>query len=125
MSGQEKDPELCRCQDDIAACARAAVEAYTPLAERSSPITHERLAGAVRCVIRLRDALIDGRRRGLDVEERLRRVNSILSLAVSAEFPIVGVRHERIVATRESLSRLVSDFRDPRGRAGAAAGWQR
>jgi hypothetical protein len=120
-SGRGVEVRLRRCLDDIAGCAKAAADAYAPLAERREDITHDALAGAVRCVIRLRDALIAGRRRGLELDEILRRVNSMLSLAASAEFPIVGVRHERIVATCRSLTLLAAELGTSREDTGGAA----
>jgi len=122
MSSLDIDSELGRCSDGIDACARAAAHAYKGLVDRGEPLTHDRLAAAVRCVVGLRDALVEGRRRGLDVEEDLRRVNSILSLAVSAEFPIVGIRHERVAATFNSLSRLADDIKGVRESVRVAAG---
>jgi hypothetical protein len=80
------------------------------------------LSQAVRCLVRLRDQLIAERRRdggragpaprgpaarGPQTDDRLERCNAILSVVSGAEFPLEGVRHERIAKAREELARLL------------------
>jgi hypothetical protein len=68
------------------------------------------LANAVRCLVRLRDELIAERRRsgGAAGDGRLERVNAILSVVSGGEYPLEGVRRERIEQAREELTRLLS-----------------
>lgn len=98
---------------------REACEKFDLLFAERPQLTHEKLADAVRCIIHLRDALIEQHRTGTSTkrdDDRLSSVNSLLSLASSAEFPLVGVRWERIVALRDALR----DLTDQRGGAVAA-----
>jgi hypothetical protein len=71
------------------------------------------LPEAVRTLARLRNRLIDQRRADPDspeVAERLDRVNAILSVVAGGEYPIVGIRRERIVDARDALAGLVEDL---------------
>lgn len=91
-------------------CGAAALDALETLIAHRPEATHEKLTEVMRCLVRLRDSLIDERRRephNTSNEERLRAVNSLLSLASSAEYPLVGVRWERICATRDVLRSLL------------------
>lgn len=91
----------------LAAAALESVEAL--LQERDPAESYEPIAEAVRCVIRLRDQLIAEGRRGAPVSARLAQVNSLLSLAASAEYPLVGVRWKRLCMVRDALRQLLSD----------------
>lgn len=89
---------------------RKAAKAFDMIVEDKPQTTHERLAGAVQCIVRLRDALIAARRADASAQGNdkfLVSVNSILSLASSAEFPLVGIRWERVIAIRDALHVLV------------------
>jgi hypothetical protein len=69
------------------------------------------MVAAVRCLVRLRDALINERRAGKGTpghEERLRRVNAVLSMVVGGEYPLVGVRKERIKNARNEVEELLA-----------------
>jgi hypothetical protein len=93
-------------------CCHAAKEAFEDIIDNRPLLDDERLTKAIGKVIRLRDALIAERRRGnfpAARETLLQRVNAILSLTVSAEFPLVGVRWERIVGVRDALRALAAD----------------
>ena len=87
---------------------RAACEAFTRIVDDKPEITHQTLAAAVRHIIQLRDALIVERRTtpSRQADEDLLRVNSVLSLASGAEFPLVGIRWERIIALRNALREM-------------------
>ena len=94
-------------------CCRTALEDFTQIVERRPDVDHEAMTQAIGKVIRLRDALIAERRRHADFpaarERLLQKVNALLSLTTSAEFPLVGVRWERIVAARDSLRELAAE----------------
>jgi hypothetical protein len=78
---------------------------------RDSPdLVYDDLANAVRHVVKLRDGLIAARRRGDGTVDRLAkqlgRVNTILSQMVGAEYPLDGIRRERIEKLRDQLTAL-------------------
>ena len=77
----------------------------------------ERIAGelpeAVRTLVWLRDRLIDLRRAdpgSPEVESRLGRTNAILSVVTGGEYPLVGVRRQRIVEARDALAELAEEL---------------
>lgn len=91
--------------------AAAALEAAEDLLQEQDPEgAYERIAAMVRCVIRLRDHLIAEKRQGGAVSRSLTQVNSLLSLADSAEYPLVGLRWERVCTVRDALRQLLSDL---------------
>ncbi len=71
------------------------------------------LTDAVRGVVALRDAMIVRRDRiGREPasNNRLERVNAVLSMLISNEFPLTGVRWQRIERARDALrDTLVED----------------
>jgi hypothetical protein len=70
-------------------------------------LVYDDLTEAVRCLVRLRDALIAARRRGDTVAAaRLNRLNALFSLVVAAEYPLEGVRRERVESARRELASL-------------------
>jgi hypothetical protein len=73
------------------------------LADRPDRL-HDDLVEAVRRAAALRDQLIAQRHRGGAAGERLARVNAALSLIVGGEYPLVGVRLERIEQARKALA---------------------
>jgi hypothetical protein len=75
------------------------------LAEQSA---YGDLVEASRRLVALRNMLIAQRRRGkLDPAHRLDRLNAIMSLVIAAEYPLEGVRRERIATARQELAALV------------------
>jgi hypothetical protein len=94
--------------------ARETLSAFERLIEKAQEVEHEELAIATRCIVRLRDAMVADRRQGDDwngrQQETLDRVNSMLSVAISAEFPLVGVRWERLCMLRDALRELIGDW---------------
>lgn len=96
--------------DRVEDLGREALSAFEALSGSAEARTHETMAGAVRCLVRMRDHLIEERRRnGGDggVQDKLVRVNSILSMAVGAAYPMVGIRPERLHMTRDALRDLL------------------
>ena len=97
---------------------RKAREAFEQVVDDRPHLTPEKLTTAVRHVIEFRDALIAERRAGVFDARRqslLDRTNSLLSLSTSAEFPLVGVRWERITAVRDAVNALADDECQTRG----------
>ncbi len=70
--------------------------------------SHADLARAIRCVITVRNRLIEDRRSGLDVDHELNQVNSLLSLGHGAEFPLVGFHRDRIEKVCRGIGNLLS-----------------
>jgi hypothetical protein len=70
---------------------------------------YDDLVEATRCLVRLRDELIERRRKGEDVRDALDRANAVLSVATGAEYPLGGVRRERIKKARDALESLLHD----------------
>jgi hypothetical protein len=71
------------------------------------------LPEALRCVVRLRDRLIGQRRTepgSTKVQQRLDRTNAILSVVTGGEYPLVGVRRQRIVEARDALAALAEEL---------------
>jgi hypothetical protein len=69
-------------------------------------VVYEDLVEAVRQLIGLRDKLIDHRRRGAIIGDRLDRLNAVLSLVVAAEYPLEGERRERVETARRELASI-------------------
>jgi hypothetical protein len=69
-------------------------------------VVYEDLVEAVRALVRLRDTLICEKRRGGTVADRLDRLNATLSLVVAAEYPLEGVRRQRVEAARRELASI-------------------
>jgi hypothetical protein len=90
---------------DPRGCAEEAVTALDAvLTDRAR--SHADLAKAIRCVIALRNSLIEERRAGRDTPECLAEVNALISLAFGAEFPLVGFHRDRIRHTRDGIAGL-------------------
>ena len=85
-------------------CRMAAAALERALQDQPDKI-YDDLAEAVRCLVQLRDELMteqraEGRR------DRLDRCNAILSMVVGGEYPLAGVRRERVQKAREELAPL-------------------
>lgn len=73
----------------------------------SAKSAYSDLVEAARRLVALRDLLIAERRDGVpDPERRLDRLNAILSLVAAAEYPLDGVRRERIESARRELAKI-------------------
>ena len=78
------------------------------LSDRPKAVYNDLIA-AVRCLVALRDRLIAEYRSGdPDAGKRLQRMNAVFSLVVAAEYPLEGVRRERIETARRELASLFS-----------------
>ena len=71
------------------------------------PESHADVARAIRCVIAVRNRLITQARAGRPAND-LPQVNSLVSLAFGAEFPLMGFHRERIESVRDSLRKMLS-----------------
>ncbi len=99
--------------EEAGAAALAALD--RALDDRPDKI-YDDLSQAVRALVRLRDELIaehrrDGRRAD---DDRLERVNAILSVVSGGEYPLQGIRRERIEQAREKLAGLLQGRRLPK-----------
>lgn len=87
-------------------CVEAALAALDhALVDRADHI-YDDLVEAVRCIVRLRAELIAQRRAG-ELCDQLERCNAVLSLIVGGEYPLAGIRRERILQARQELAALV------------------
>jgi hypothetical protein len=71
------------------------------------------LPEAVRALVRMRNRLIELRRSdsgSRQVEARLGRSNAILSVVTGGEYPLVGVRRQRVVEARDALAELAEEL---------------
>ena len=75
---------------------------------------HEEVMGVLRCLIGLRDHLIQERRKesGLpDLDSRLEHVNAVISVMTSGSFPVVGLNHDRLKQARNLLAAILDTAR--------------
>lgn len=79
------------------------------LVERPEKVYQE-IDDATRCLVMVRNCLISQKRKGVAVEGTLAKVNSLMSMLVGGEYPLVGVRKERVVAVREGLRGVNAEF---------------
>lgn len=68
------------------------------------------LADAVRRIVAVRDRLIAERRRGIDPGDRLARLNAVLSHVVAGEYPLAGIRRQRIEEARDELAAIADSI---------------
>ncbi|MGE0258120.1 MAG: hypothetical protein AB7H71_09235 [Alphaproteobacteria bacterium] len=95
--------------DDI----EAAIAAVDRALREDAELVYDDLTDAVRHIVRLRDGLIVEARRGGAIGDCLGRVNAILSQIVGAEYPLEGIRRERIEKVRELLEALRDSVNGP------------
>jgi hypothetical protein len=89
-------------------CCRAAVAALArALDDRPDMIYHD-LAEVVRCLVRLRIELTAARREG-EPGDRLERCNAILSMVIGCEYPLAGIRRDRLQRARVELASLIGE----------------
>jgi hypothetical protein len=92
------------------AICRKAVDALGQALEDRPDRIYEDMACAMRCLVNFRDALIERQREGKGdrgARDRLQRTNAILSIVVGGEYPLVGVRENRIKQARDELAQLL------------------
>ncbi len=89
-------------------CCRAAVAALDQaLDDRPDQIYHD-LAEAIRCLVQLRSGLTARRREGAP-GDRLERCNAILSMVIGGEYPLAGLRRDRLLKARDELTSLLDE----------------
>jgi hypothetical protein len=88
--------------------AERAIEALKAAISHGPQAPHQEVADAVRCVIALRNHLLERARAGDDTRAALDRVNSLVSLAHGAEHPLIGFHLYRMEQTRDGIDRLRS-----------------
>ena len=75
--------------------------------------TADELTQAVRSTVDLRDRMIEHRHaQGAQNDaqnRRLREVNSIISAIVAGEFPLIGIRWQRIESARDLLQQVLAE----------------
>ena len=87
---------------------RAAVAALNrALDDRPDKIYHD-LAEVVRCLVQLRTQLTARRREG-EPGHRLERCNAILSMVIGGEYPLAGLRRDRLHKARDELASLLDE----------------
>lgn len=89
---------------------REGLQALDHILEHKPDHVHDELAGATRCIVHVRDALIEARRRGEPAGEGelLGHVNSLLSVLIAAEFPLAGVRWQRVKQARDEYENVLA-----------------
>jgi hypothetical protein len=91
-------------------CVEAALAALDhALVDRADHV-YDDLVEAMRCIIHLRAELIAERRNG-EPRDHLERCNAVLSLVIGGEYPLVGIRRERLRQARQELAALVQERR--------------
>ena len=78
------------------------------LEDRPDKIYHD-LAEAVRCLVQLRNELTAGRREG-EPGDRLERCNAVLSMVIGGEYPLAGLRRDRLQKARDELASLLNQY---------------
>jgi hypothetical protein len=94
-------------------CCQAALRVLDRALEESPERMTGDLPAAVRGIVGVRDRLIEQRRAkpgAAEVQERLDRTNAILSVVTGGEYPLVGVRRQRIVDARDALAALAEEL---------------
>lgn len=74
------------------------------------------ISEAVRCLIKARDRLIDVRRtEGLSMEgkDHLCQINAMLSVVASLEYPLAGLRWQRLKLVHDGLTKMLNARREP------------
>jgi hypothetical protein len=87
-----------RCRAAVAALDHA-------LDDRPDQIYHD-LAEVVRCLVLLRTELTATWREG-EPGDRLERCNAVLSMVIGGEYPLAGLRRDRLHKARDELASLL------------------
>jgi hypothetical protein len=97
---------------DICLQCRDGVDKLDHLLRNHPAETADELTEAVRCAVALRDRMIERRRRGGSDprrDARLRQVNAVISAIVAGEFPLTGIRWQRIEGARDLLRKVLRE----------------
>ena len=97
---------------DVPGCGREALARLDHLLRDHPAQLAAELTDAVRAVVGLRDAMIARRNRAgraTAIDQRLERVNGVLSALISNEFPLTGVRWQRIERARDALRDILAE----------------
>ncbi|MBV8936945.1 MAG: hypothetical protein JO095_14220 [Alphaproteobacteria bacterium] len=89
-----------------ALACRAALAALDRALEDRPDKIYDDLAAAVRCLVQLRSELTAKRREDAPGGP-LERCNAILSMVVGGEYPLAGIRRERLQKARDELASLL------------------
>ena len=87
-------------------CRRAAVAALDPALEDRPDKTYHDLAEVVRCLVLLRTGSTATWREGAPCGN-LDRYNAILSIVIGGEYPLAGLRRDRLHKARDQLASLL------------------
>jgi hypothetical protein len=87
---------------------RAAVAAFDRALEDRPDKIYGDLVEVIRCLVELRTDLTAKWRDG-EPGERLERCNAILSVVVGGEYPLEGVRRDRMRKARDELASLLDE----------------
>jgi hypothetical protein len=88
------------CRAAVAALDRA-------LDDRPDKIYHD-LAEVVRWLVKLRTVLTAARREG-DPGDLLERCNAVLSMVIGGEYPLAGIRRDRLQKARDELAIVLGE----------------
>lgn len=85
--------------------AREALNLLERLAAERPSDHFQPMSDAVRKLIALRDELITRHRAGgaTFADPRLQQLNAVISVAIGAQFPMVGIKWDRVEQTRDAL----------------------
>lgn len=86
--------------------AGTCVSALDAAIEHGPDAPHEEIAGAVRCVIALRNQIIELKREGRLEQRHVDQANALVSLAHGAEHPLIGFHLHRLEQTRDGAKEL-------------------
>lgn len=87
----------------------AAMAAIRQLDHDDIDLVKQQLNVALMQLIAMRDALIAARRAGGPCDEWLSRTNAIISVLFGTEYPLAGLKQQRVTETREALERLLAE----------------
>jgi hypothetical protein len=93
-------------------CCQEAVAKLEYLLRNHPAEMAEELSDAVRCVVALRDSMIEHRDRAGATpaqDAQLQKVNAVISTIVAGEFPLMGIRWKRIEGARDLLKQVLSE----------------
>jgi hypothetical protein len=96
--------------ETLRAACEESVDALDALLVEKPDNIDEAMIQATQCVVRLRDRCIERCRAGdAKAGERLREVNSVLSLVIGSHYTLIGLRWKRIEKAREALKALYAE----------------